>query len=432
MNKIKVFISALMVFVLVFAPSTVVASGDLLYEVRVFQDEQEDLEQARRERDEALANASAAAARVDQLSSERASLEGELSSLNEENERMQDEYELLASQYSAALLAKAEALNIYVESQEELARTEQLFADRLSVMFEYQNKSPLEILLESDSIAGFFTNIEIITLIADADAQAVEQMEIALDTARIASENALAYANEMEAAANAKLEEIVALEEQIGITTESIANLNYSINEASQQQADFNSRVSELDSRINELQEQIYENNRVGVEDQPEESFESLPSESSPEEGEIPASPVVTGNGQLNWPSWSRYVTSEFGFRWHPVYGDWRGHKGIDISNSLGDSITAAASGTVTYVCNTWGGQNYGGTGYGNYLTIDHGNGIVTLYAHCSDVIVSQGDYVSSGQVIAYVGSTGTSTGAHIHFEVQVNGTAVNPREYLS
>lgn len=112
-------------------------------------------------------------------------------------------------------------------------------------------------------------------------------------------------------------------------------------------------------------------------------------------------------------------VTSRFGSRWGST------HKGIDIGAAKGTTIVAAASGTVTY-------SEYGyGGGYGNYLIISHGNGIQTLYGHCTSLLVSTGTYVSQGQAIATVGNTGRSTGNHLHLEIRVNGVAQNPQNYL-
>ncbi|KAA0233638.1 MAG: hypothetical protein JJLCMIEE_03215 [Acidimicrobiales bacterium] len=118
----------------------------------------------------------------------------------------------------------------------------------------------------------------------------------------------------------------------------------------------------------------------------------------------------------LIWPT-SGVVTSEFGMRWG------RMHNGIDIAAPLGTSIWAAASGQVFFV-------GYQG-GYGNTVMIDHGNGLVTLYAHQSSMAVYSGQYVDQGQVIGYVGSTGNSTGPHLHFETRVNGAPQNPRNHL-
>ncbi|WP_437439568.1 M23 family metallopeptidase [Enterocloster citroniae] len=117
-------------------------------------------------------------------------------------------------------------------------------------------------------------------------------------------------------------------------------------------------------------------------------------------------------------------VTSEFGGRTDPITGAWSGHSGLDLGASKGTPIRAAAAGTVQTV-------SYGSTGYGYYLTIDHGGGMVTLYGHCSDLLVTQGQTVKAGEIVAKVGSTGRSTGNHLHFEVRINGTAQNPRSYL-
>ena len=112
-------------------------------------------------------------------------------------------------------------------------------------------------------------------------------------------------------------------------------------------------------------------------------------------------------------------ITSRFGNRSRD------NHKGIDIAASKGTSIYAAASGTVSV-------SQYGyGGGYGNYIILSHGNGVQTLYGHCSELCVSVGEYVSQGQLIARVGSTGISTGNHLHFEVRVNGVAQNPQNYV-
>lgn len=124
------------------------------------------------------------------------------------------------------------------------------------------------------------------------------------------------------------------------------------------------------------------------------------------------------------WPCAGGYVSSKFGPRKAPTKGASTYHNGIDIAASAGTSILAAKPGRVIF------------TGYnsarGNYLKIDHSGGIVTLYQHCSKILVSVGTKVNAGQRIALVGSTGISTGAHLHFEVQVNGTPKNPLNYVS
>jgi murein DD-endopeptidase MepM/ murein hydrolase activator NlpD len=122
--------------------------------------------------------------------------------------------------------------------------------------------------------------------------------------------------------------------------------------------------------------------------------------------------------------NWKSRVSSEFGYRIHPVYRDRRFHAGIDISGPTGTPIYAAADGTVLYA-------SFITTGYGYHLDIDHGGGTITRYAHCSKIFVSGGQAVQRGEKIAEVGSTGLSTGPHLHFEVRVNGVPKDPRAYL-
>lgn len=130
--------------------------------------------------------------------------------------------------------------------------------------------------------------------------------------------------------------------------------------------------------------------------------------------------PKTMPTGSFSWPVSGR-ITSNFGYRY--IFGSTSYHSGIDIAVPYGTSVKAADGGTVTF-------SGYKGS-YGYLVTINHGNGKVTYYGHNSKLLVSAGDKVYKGQVIAKAGSTGRSTGSHCHFEVRINGTAVNPRSYL-
>ncbi|WP_297037751.1 M23 family metallopeptidase [uncultured Dialister sp.] len=130
----------------------------------------------------------------------------------------------------------------------------------------------------------------------------------------------------------------------------------------------------------------------------------------------------VQGTGAMGWPC-SGPITSPFGYRTHPIFGTTIFHAGIDIGVDYGTPIHAADSGVVVY--SGWI------SGYGNAVIIDHGGGVSTLYGHNQSLAVSEGQSVSKGSVIAYAGSTGNSTGPHCHFEVDVNGSPVNPMGYL-
>lgn len=131
---------------------------------------------------------------------------------------------------------------------------------------------------------------------------------------------------------------------------------------------------------------------------------------------------VVHGTGVLAYPS-DAPTSSPFGWRMHPILGYRRFHAGLDFAASYGSTIHAADSGTVIYA--GW----YGG--YGKAVIINHGKSITTLYGHTSELYVSEGQTVQRGQAIAAVGSTGLSTGPHLHFEVRQDGTPVDPMNYL-
>ena len=122
--------------------------------------------------------------------------------------------------------------------------------------------------------------------------------------------------------------------------------------------------------------------------------------------------------------NWRNVVTSEFGYRRDPFTGERRGHTGMDLAVPTGTSVRAALPGTVTV-------STYNQGGYGYYVMIDHGNGLSTLYGHNSQLLARVGQTVEAGDVIALSGSTGRSTGPHLHFEVRINGERTNPRSYL-
>ena len=122
--------------------------------------------------------------------------------------------------------------------------------------------------------------------------------------------------------------------------------------------------------------------------------------------------------------NWQNHITSEFGYRIDPFNGSTKYHNGMDIAVPIGTPIYAAAGGTVI-------SSKKLNTGYGHYIVINHGGQLTTLYAHCSKLFVSEGDTVKRGDKIAEVGTTGRSTGPHLHFEAQVSGTLVDPRDYL-
>jgi murein DD-endopeptidase MepM/ murein hydrolase activator NlpD len=130
-----------------------------------------------------------------------------------------------------------------------------------------------------------------------------------------------------------------------------------------------------------------------------------------------------SGNRFLH-PLKSGRVSSNFGIRNDPFDNHLAKHEGTDIAAPKGTEIIAAAGGTVSYI-------GYDDDGYGKYFKISHGQDLLTLYAHCSEILVTNGQEVNAGDVVALVGSTGQSTGNHLHFEIRIKGNAVNPMWYL-
>ena len=147
--------------------------------------------------------------------------------------------------------------------------------------------------------------------------------------------------------------------------------------------------------------------------------------EEAAESGEEYTGTGSTATGTYIWPCPScNIVTSTFGMREHPLFGDDRQHTGIDIGAAAGSAVVAADSGTVAVATYS--------SSYGNYVTIYHSNGDYTLYAHMSSLAVTAGQNVTQGDVIGYVGSTGWANGPHLHFEIRVNGSTVDPLGYFS
>ena len=131
--------------------------------------------------------------------------------------------------------------------------------------------------------------------------------------------------------------------------------------------------------------------------------------------GQLPGVAAMPGR----WPLTSSSMTSGFGIRRHPIFGDLRLHSGVDLAAAMGTPVYASAPGYVSSA--NWAG------GYGLLVAIEHAGGMQTRYGHLSRAAVSDGQYVTAGTVIGYVGSTGNSTGPHLHYEVRINGRAVNP-----
>lgn len=272
---------------------------------------------------------------------------------------------------------------------------------RIQYMYENGNGQFLETLLESKSIAEFLSNAEYINQISEYDRNMLVEFQNIVDKVEKQQE-------ELEKE-NAELEEM-----QTNLQSQQ-TELQTLIDTKSAEIASLKSELSETNAKISQLRAAAAEQARL----QQEANNNNNNVNNGPVDDYTPSG----GTGRLQNPCPAAYISSEFGGRNSPGGIGSTNHKGRDYAAASGTPIYAAASGTVTTVAYN--------SARGNYVIINHGDGLSTLYQHCSAIYVSAGQSVSAGKNIAAVGSTGISTGAHLHFEVHVNGTPVDPRLYL-
>ncbi|MCL2492819.1 MAG: peptidoglycan DD-metalloendopeptidase family protein [Clostridiales bacterium] len=258
---------------------------------------------------------------------------------------------------------------------------------RLRVMYETDNDNMLVVLFGSENIVDFLSNLDMIQTINKSDQNLLSEMQqklSALETAK----------KDLETIQTQLVSEETALE---------------------QTQASLVSKKSQLATT---------EAAQKAIRDAAVENIAAMEASSKQIESELAARKTTWtyGGGALSWPVQGP-ITSTFGMRVDPATGVYALHAGIDIGVPYGTPVHAAADGVV--ISASW----YGG--YGNLVMIDNGSGIVTLYGHNQSFACSAGQVVARGQVISYAGSTGNSTGPHVHFEVRLNGVPQNPMNYL-
>lgn len=300
------------------------------------------------------------------------------------------------------------------EAQVNLSENTDALRMRLREMYKRGNVNYLEVILNSRDIEELLRNNEIISSIARADRELIEFIQEQIDTiketeerlqidkAKVSASKA-AVENERQsyqAAVDAKNNYMKVLE----------SNLDLYKAEFEKAQANWDS----LDAEIVRLQKQISEQKKAE---------EAAARRATRVHSNITVSSGPRNGQSYTWPLPGYYsISSPFGYRVHPILGYSKFHSGVDIPAPSGTPIVAAKSGTVI--------MSQLMSGYGNVVMVDHGD-TVTVYAHCSALNVGVGESVKAGDVIAFVGSTGLSTGAHLHFEVRVNGSPVNPLGYV-
>lgn len=291
------------------------------------------------------------------------------------------------------------------ELQQVIDKNKDTLKQRVRIMYEYGNSSYLEVLLQANGFGDLLTRISVLQDIVSHDNKIIDDY-IASQTELEAAKQTIVTEREEQVSAKSILEskksELKTLQSEKQQIIDSLnADINALEKEEKAAEAEYNSIMSQVKKAQQELQKK------------------QSSSSSSASSGA-----VKKGTGQFLWPAAAGgRITSGYGRREKPNAAATSIHRGIDIGVASGTNVLAADGGTVIVAGS--------GRSYGNYVVIDHGNGYTTLYAHNSRLCVSVGESVSRGQVIAKAGSTGNSTGPHIHFEVSYNGSLVNPMNFF-
>lgn len=346
--------------------------------------------------------------KLSDVKDQKSSVDSRINKLNQQKKEVLQQKSKLESQKSNITTQQASVSNAYKEllkqisdAEENLRQTEkalkeaednynsqrELVKTRLQVMYVNSSVSVLDTLLASKSPLEFYERLQYMSTISQFDDNMIDDLNSARQDVEDKKRLEQQARNLLEQKANEK--------------EQRLTQLKSSRAEVEDQLERSKAALKKLESDIDK---QIAEANRLNS------VIKNLSSKGK------------YAGGSMVWPCPGNYnVTSPYGMRKHPILRKYKMHTGIDIGADRGNNIVAANSGTVIM------SQYDRSGGYGNMVVIDHGGGITTLYGHASKLLVKVGQKVKAGQVIARVGSTGLSTGNHLHFEVRVNGATQNP-----
>lgn len=334
----------------------------------------------------------AAQAELDKLKGKKSSILNEIEQIDNEITAAEREIEIqqeLIVEYDAMIAQKETEL---AEGQKREEEQYQKLKSRVRLMYEQGSMSYLSILLSSDDFSDFLSRYEIVSQLSKYDKNLFEQLKAI-----------------KESIAQKKQELETDRAEAVQIKTDLETNkttLEKRMNERNAQMESIESAEAETKKLYKEIAEE---------EDRLAEAIRKEIAAQAAQSG----STYVGGTFMWPLPAANNVVTCKYGMRTHPITGVYKLHTGVDLRATKGTNIYAANNGTVTTATYN--------KAYGNYVVIDHGGGVATLYAHMSKLNVSKGQKVTQGTVIGLVGSTGYSTGPHLHFEVIRNGKYTNP-----
>ncbi len=337
---------------------------------------------------------------LEERKQERAAIEAEIKEVDTKMVAIQDNIKELGDQLEQKKLEieesekELEAANIKKDEQYEATKA------RMVQMYKNQKVGYIQVVFSSNSFWEAINRLEYIRRISEKDNTLLDTYQAQIDYIEVQKEKIESEKSDLDLLQKKEISKKNELEEARAAKQVAIDKLE--------------SEEGKLAGEISKLEE---------ISEQLEEDIKKLTEEmEAKNKNQIPTQ--YTG-GTFTWPVPGYYrISSEYNPRTSPISGNYEFHTGIDIPAGYGEDVVAAGDGVVI----TAGWVN----GYGNTVMISHGSGIVTLYGHNSSVVVSQGQTVSKGQVVAKIGSTGYSTGNHCHFEVRVNGSHTSPWPYLN
>lgn len=370
---------------------------------------------------------------LEELEEENEAIEQELAALRKSFSENQDELSQKVAQKDtvdqeiALLHQKQENLNVQIsgyslliaQKQEELeesqARLEALQIKNKARIRAMEENGPLSywsVLFQASSFMEMLDRLELIQEIAKADMRCLKEMDAA--------------AKEVSAAKEALSAEQLVLQDKRESMDILQAELDLKRAETDKLLIELKAKGEEFESLIMEserLQDELAAEIANKTDEYEDAKYREWLSTSVPSGGSSGAPNNVNG---VTWlvPCSYYSITSPFGYRWHPLSGIWKMHNGIDMAGASGTPIRATRSGYVTVAAFQYGGA-------GNYVALSHGDGFGSIYMHMTHYIVRVGQYVEAGEVIGYMGTTGGSTGVHLHFGISYNGVYVNPADYI-
>jgi murein DD-endopeptidase MepM/ murein hydrolase activator NlpD len=329
---------------------------------------------------------------------------GNLSKQQQELNKLEDNRDKLKGKLTVVqnkvIMTKAEQQQLQKSLgvlEQNLSKRQQVLNERLIATYKYGPQSYLEILFKARNYADLISRFSMVSFFVRNDIHLITTVQEAKIQVDLKQQTVQVKKKQVES----ELQKMVVLNNQV---TESQVKVASKVEQTKAELASIESSRQQLEKALDEY----------------EETSKEIGSQISKDEQNN--SGATLGSGKMIWPV-TGPITSPFGWRYHPILRARKFHNGEDIAVPSGTQVHAADSGVV--VVSGWEG------GYGNYVAIDHGNGISTGYGHNSHLLVHQGEHVVKGQVISLSGSTGLSTGPHVHFEVRKNGEPVDPLSYL-